>query len=59
MKTKYPVDLELTFKSTGFADIASLLPDLKRVNGITIKYMAKDIIEAYKILELFYRLSFS
>ena len=52
LKTKYPVDLELTLKSTGFADIASLLPGSKRVNGITIKYMAKDIIEAYKVLEL-------
>lgn len=52
LKTKYPVEVAVTFVKSSFADAAELLPGSKRVGGLTVKYKAKDIVEAYKTLEL-------
>lgn len=47
-----PVLVRVSFHESGFADIAELLPIVRRVNGITIEYEAHDPIEAYRILEV-------
>jgi len=47
-----PVEVEVRFLGTEQADIAELLPTAKRVDGKTIRYVAKDIIEAYRVFEL-------
>lgn len=47
-----PVIVRVSFHESGFADIAELLPIVKRVNGVTVEYEARDPIEAYKILEV-------
>jgi len=52
LRTEYPVNVELSFVSSAYADVAELLPLVSRVNATTIKYEAKDIIEAYKLAEL-------
>ncbi|MEM1550479.1 MAG: M55 family metallopeptidase [Desulfurococcaceae archaeon] len=52
LKTQYPVEVKIRFLGTEMADIAELLPIVKRIDGKTVKYVAKDIIEAYKIFEL-------
>jgi len=52
LKTKSPVDLELVFHSSLYADAASLMPGVVRTNGLTVKYKARDVVEAYKVMEL-------
>lgn len=52
LKTNYPVNIELSFISSAYADVAELSSSVKRVNATTINYTAKDIVEAYKLAEL-------
>jgi len=52
LKADTPVTIEVSFVSSGYADVTSLLPGSERLDGVTVKYTAKDIIEAYKVLEL-------
>jgi len=47
-----PVKFGVTFQATHFADVAELLPKVKRLDGLKIEYAAKDMIEAYKTFEL-------
>ena len=47
-----PVELRATFNSTAYADVASLAPGVRRVGPLTVEYSARDIVEAYKLLEL-------
>jgi D-amino peptidase len=47
-----PVKIGVTFQATHFADVAELLPTAKRLDGLKIEYVAKDMIEAYKTFEL-------
>lgn len=47
-----PVKIEITFSATHFGDAAEMLPTVKRVDGLNVEYMAKNIIDAYKTLEL-------
>jgi len=49
---KHPVNMRITFLATHFADIAELLPSMKRVDGLSIEYSAKSMVEAYKTFEL-------
>jgi len=52
LKPPSPVEVEVRFLGTEQADVAELLPIVERVDGKTIRYVAKDIIEAYRIFEL-------
>ncbi|MCS7385253.1 MAG: M55 family metallopeptidase [archaeon GB-1867-005] len=52
LKTNYPVNVAITFLKSSFADAAELLPGVKRIGGLTAKYEANDILEAYKVFEL-------
>jgi len=52
LKTSYPVNVELSFISSAYADVAELSTDVERINATTIKYTVKDIVEAYKLAEL-------
>ncbi len=47
-----PVNLEVVFTSTLYADIAELLPGVQRINGRTVTYRAPNILDAYRVLEL-------
>ena len=49
---KKPVRMGVTFQSTGFADVASLLPSVTRVDGLKVEYSADNMIDAYKTFEL-------
>ncbi len=51
LRTKEPVEIEITLPNSGYADIAEYIPGTIRVNGCTIRYAAKNIIEAYKYLQ--------
>ncbi len=52
LKPDEPVEVEIAFTSSGYADVASLLPGSKRLDGVTVAFTAKDIVEAYRVLEL-------
>ena len=52
LKPKVPVELELEFTNSAYADLAELLPGAKRISGTTIIYRAKSMREAFKIMEL-------
>jgi len=51
LKTKEPIEIEITLPNSGYADIAEYIPGTIRVNGCTVRYVAKNIIEAYKYLQ--------
>jgi len=51
LKIKEPVEIEITLPNSGYADIVEYIPGTVRVNGTTVKYVAKNIIEAYKYLQ--------
>ncbi|NHK31742.1 MAG: peptide transporter [Asgard group archaeon] len=46
------VEMRITFRTSLFADIAELLPIVKRTDGLTVEYSASSIIEGYKIFQL-------
>ncbi|MEM1563856.1 MAG: M55 family metallopeptidase [Candidatus Bathyarchaeia archaeon] len=52
LTAKKPINMRITFQASHFADVAELLPTAKRVDGLTIEYTAKNMIEAYKTFEL-------
>jgi len=47
-----PVKTRVTFLVSHFADVAELLTMVKRVDGLSVEYEAKDMVEAYKTFEL-------
>ncbi|MEO0102375.1 MAG: M55 family metallopeptidase [candidate division WOR-3 bacterium] len=51
-KFSSPCRLEMTFLNTAGADLASLIPDTKRISGRVVLYKAKDIIEVNKIIRI-------
>ncbi len=51
LTAKKPVKLRVTFLATHFADVAELLPSVKRINGLSVEYTASNLIEAYKTFE--------
>jgi len=47
-----PVKIAITFLVSHFADVAELLPNVKRTSGLKVEYTAKNMTEAYKTFEL-------
>lgn len=52
LTAKKPIKMEITFLASHLADTAELLPIVKRIDGLNVKYTASNMIEAYKIFEL-------
>jgi len=52
VKIKKPIELELTFSESSFADLASLVPGAKRISGVTVKYRLSKAIDIWKVLDL-------
>ncbi|MDY6986259.1 MAG: M55 family metallopeptidase [Candidatus Thermoplasmatota archaeon] len=52
MKTKEPIRIEMRFTRTESADYAELLPSAKRIDGKTIEFESRDILEGYRTMEL-------
>ncbi|MFW5787542.1 MAG: M55 family metallopeptidase, partial [Halanaerobiales bacterium] len=42
-------ELEIDFVKTSMAEMASLIPGVKRINGRTIVYSTEDFLELYKV----------
>lgn len=47
-----PVDLEIRFRFTRYADRAALLPGSERIDGISVRYKTADIVEAYQVFRI-------
>ena len=47
-----PVRMAIDFLASHFADVAELLPNAKRIDGLRVEYTAKNMVQAYKTFEL-------
>jgi len=52
LTTQKPVKISITFLVSHFADVAELLPNVKRTSALKAEYTAKNMTEAYKTFEL-------
>ncbi|MBO8174452.1 MAG: M55 family metallopeptidase [Thermococcus sp.] len=52
LKTEEPVKVKLRFLGSEMADTAELLPTVKRIDGKTVEFEAKNVEEVYKLFEL-------
>jgi D-amino peptidase len=50
-----PIEFKLKVDSPTRADIAMGIPGMKRVDGYTVSYQAKDMTEAYKLIRMVYK----
>jgi len=48
---KKPVKMRITFLISHFADVAELLPIIRRIDGLNVEYTARNMIEAYNTFE--------
>lgn len=49
---KGPVLGQVTFTDTAFADAAEMLPAMQRVDGVTLRWEAKDFLEAFQLFDV-------
>jgi len=52
LEANKPVEIKITFQASHYADVAELLPLVRRIDGLNVEYTASSISEAYKIFEL-------
>ena len=50
-----PVRITMRFATTTRADILQAIPGMRRVNGFTVAYTARDMVEAYQLIRLMYK----
>jgi len=50
-----PVIIRMRFASTTRADILEAIPEMRRIDGNTVEYQAKDMEESYKLIRLMYK----
>lgn len=48
-KLEGPVEIEMKFMHSGMAENAMLMPGVELISPNTVKYVAKDVLEAYKV----------
>ena len=54
-KVKYPVEMEVTFKSKLYAEIFSLLPIIKRIDSHTVIFQGKDMVEISRFISFLFQ----
>ncbi len=54
---KPPIKVRITFIFSHFADVAELLPNVTRIDGLNVEYKSEGIIEAFKMFEALVLLS--
>jgi D-amino peptidase len=47
-----PIELEISFVNTAFAEMAALLPNCERLGGWTVKYRAQSVLEGYGVVQV-------
>ncbi|MEM2183776.1 MAG: M55 family metallopeptidase [Candidatus Methanomethylicia archaeon] len=51
-KFKPPIKLNLTFMNSGMADLATMIPDVKRIDATTVEYVSDDYLKCFKVLRV-------
>ena len=55
IKLKNNVSIKLKFSSTTHAEVLQAIPNMKWIDGYTVQYNAKDMVEAYALIRLMYK----
>jgi D-amino peptidase len=50
-----PVEFKIKVDTPTRADVAMSIPGVKRIDGFTVSYQAKDMAEAYKLIRVIYK----
>jgi D-amino peptidase len=53
--TQEPIEFKLKVDAPTRADVAMSIPGMKRVDGYTVSYQAKNMEEAYKLIRVIYK----
>ena len=53
--TQDPIEFKMKVDATTRADVAMSIPGMKRVDGYTVSYQAKNMEEAYKLIRVIYK----
>ncbi len=54
-----PIEIQLKFLNPGMADLAQILPGSERIDPLTLRYVAKNMSEAYKAIRVMIYLGYS
>jgi len=54
-----PIEIQLKFLNPGMADLAQILPGSERIDPLTLRYVAKNMLEAYKAIRVMIYLGYS
>ncbi|HIE23149.1 MAG TPA: peptidase M55 [Candidatus Korarchaeota archaeon] len=54
-----PIEIQLKFLNPGMADLAQILPGSERIDPLTLRYVAKNMLEAYKAIRAMIYLGYS
>ena len=55
VKFKNPIEIKLKFSSPSHAEVLQAIPGMEWINGYTVKYKAKNMVEAYALIRLMYK----
>jgi D-amino peptidase len=50
-----PINIRMRFASTTRADVLQAIPGMRRIDGTSVEYDAKDMTEAYQLIRLMYK----
>ena len=50
-----PVEIRMRFTSTTHVDVLQSIPGMSKIDGFTIRYVARNMDEAYRLIRLMYR----
>jgi D-amino peptidase len=52
LRVEGPVRMEFQFRRTEYADAAEDMPGVERVDAYTVRYLARDIVEGYRVMRV-------
>ena len=55
IKLTIPVEIKLQFSTPAHAEILQAIPKMEWLDGYTVKYDAKNMVEAYALIRLMYK----
>ena len=50
-----PVEIRMRFASTTHVDVLQSIPGMAKIDGYTVRYTARSMDEAYRLIRLMYR----
>ena len=51
LRMEPPITSKVTFHASHFADVADLLPSIKRIDGLTVEFQSNNMVDMYKTFE--------